>query len=324
METDRMSLDPLVNQGVILRRGSAPETAPGGGRTFIISGIGRGGTTMVAAVLREAGMALGDSLAELVLEDMEMLYVLRSNDAVLLDRQIARRNAQYADWGFKLPNIHSHLRYSDLERFRNPHLILIFRDPVAISVRAVISDFYEALDVLRNTTAALDGLVAFLNHTRCPALLLSYEKTLGFPDGFIDAMAAFCGLTVDADTRRRLLQQMRPNSSVYARGTMSVFNGNIETVRDDTLFGWCAEANVLAPVELDLLINERPVLAFKADRFRSDLVAAGFGNGNHGFSVALTRFAPTPDDRLAIQVHGRNFLLPNSGRRLAEYRQTGD
>src|SRR6185437_14481624 len=130
--------DALVNRGCIVRPGSANPNAAAEGRTYIVSGLARSGTTMAAEVLREAGLYLGTHLAELVCEDLELLTILQEDlrggprrvRRAMLDRAIARRNAEHRDWGFKIPNIHGFLGYADLSRFRNPHLVLIFRDPL--------------------------------------------------------------------------------------------------------------------------------------------------------------------------------------------------
>ena len=105
--------DALVNRGCIVKPGSTNPNAAAEGRTYIISGLARSGTTMAAQVLREAGLHLGTHLAELVCEDLELLTILqeglqegrrdgRRGDGrrAMLDRAIAQRVAEHRDWGF--------------------------------------------------------------------------------------------------------------------------------------------------------------------------------------------------------------------------------
>src|SRR5580698_1376787 len=104
METEELMADlaDWVNSGVIVRPGTLNQ--PGGGRTFIVSGIGRGGTSMVAATLRDGGIPMGEVFREeAAVEDLDVFVALRESDRTMLDTLIAKRNIQHADWGFKCP-----------------------------------------------------------------------------------------------------------------------------------------------------------------------------------------------------------------------------
>jgi hypothetical protein len=320
--------DALVNRGCIVKPGSTNPNAAAEGRTYIISGLARSGTTMAAQVLREAGLHLGTHLAELVCEDLELLTILQEglqeglrggSRRAMLDRAIAQRDAQHRDWGFKIPNIHGFLRYADLSRFRNPHLVLIFRDPLAIAVRNGISEYFDQSTTLSDTVVALGSLVAFVENTDCPSLLMSYEKALIFPEDFVDTLTRFCGLDPDRDGRSRLVDLVRPNPEAYLRGARRQFAGSIDTLHNNVLHGWCCQLDELAAVTLDLFLDDRKTATMKADRFRADLVAAGYGNGNHGFSIDLTPFPADPGAEVRVKVSGRTYELNNSGRRLGDY-----
>ena len=320
--------DALVNRGCIVRPRSANPNTAAEGRTFIISGLARSGTTMAAQVLREAGLYLGTHLAELVCEDLELLTILQEGQhegrrgggrGTMLDRAIARRDAEHRDWGFKIPNIQGFLRYTDLSRFRNPHLVLIFRDPVAIAVRNSISEYFDQLTALSDAVVALGSLVAFVEHTDCPSLLMSYEKALISPEDFVDTLTRFCGLDPAPDSRSRIADLVRPNPEAYLRGARRQFAGSVDALQNDILHGWCCQLDQLTAVTLDLFLDGRKTATVQADRFREDLVAAGYGNGNHGFSIDLTPFAADPDMVVRVKVSGRTFELNNSGRRLGEY-----
>ena len=316
-----MQFNALVNKGAFVRSGPPPANDAAKGRTFIISGVGRGGTTLVAEVLREAGLNLGEHLSEVVSEDLDMLRILRSKDVRRLEELIVQRNETSADWGFKLPNIHTFLRHTDLARFRNPHLIMIFRDPQAIAARGVLAEYFDPLTALRDAAVALQAVTEFVHLTTCPSLLLSYEKALMFPGEFIQALTGFCALAVDQERGQRLLALVRPNSERYVTVARRAYAGSIDHLRNETLSGWCCEVGELTPVELDLLVDGERVLTFKADQFRPDLVKAGFGNGNHAFAVRLPAPALDAAAVLRVRLSGRNFELANSGRRGPEYRR---
>ncbi|HET6306794.1 MAG TPA: hypothetical protein VFG12_06385 [Rhodopila sp.] len=311
-----MTPNDLVNRGMILRPGATQADVP---RTFIVSGIGRGGTTLAVTILRDAGVFVGDHVAEVSVEDLEMLTILQQRDPARLDRLIARRNASGKDWGFKVPHIAAYLQPSDLARFRNPHLIVIFRDPVAITVRHAIAEQVAPVPALQATTEAMHGLAGFVTRATCPALLLSYEKALIFPGDFLNALASFCAIPLTEELRQLLMRQIRPNADDYINRARRSFAGVIDHLRDGILSGWCCEIGSSYPVDLDLFCNGIKVLTFKADRFRPDLAPAGFGDGNSGFSLDLAPLALPPQTRVQIRVSERVFELANSGRRLVDY-----
>jgi hypothetical protein len=319
--------DALVNRGCIVRPGITSPNAAAEGRTYIVSGLARSGTTMVAQALREGGLHLGTHLAELVCEDLELLTILqedlrgggRHGRRMMLDRAIARRNDERRDWGFKIPNIHGFLRYEDLSRFRNPHLVLIFRDPVAIAVRNGISEFFDLSAALSDTAVAVRSLVAFVESTDCPALLQSYEKALISPEDFVDTLTRFCGLDPEPASRGRMVELVRPNPEAYLHGARRQFAGSVDALHDDVLHGWCCQIDELAPVTLDLFLDGRKVATAEANHFRADLVAAGYGIGNHGFSLDLRPYRPDLAAEVRVRVSGRTFELNNSGRPLGEY-----
>jgi hypothetical protein len=85
------------------------------------------------------------------------------------------------------------------------------------------------------------------------------------------------------------------------------------------LYGWRCLTAVAEPAALDLLVDDQPVLAFLADVFRQDLLDAGFGTGDHGFSIDLARLGLRPDSVIRIRVVAQGIELDNSGHRLDAY-----
>ena len=67
----------------------------------------------------------------------------------------------------------------------------------------------------RSGSENVSRLAEFVAATTCPALLLSYEKALVFPEPFLDAMTKVCGVPLSDDLRRRLMLQVMPNAPDY-------------------------------------------------------------------------------------------------------------
>ena len=114
---------PAINIGVIQTGGKAAKRKASSNRTILVTGIARSGTSMVAAVLRAAGLHMGDFVHDVVHEDGQMQEILQSRDTAMLRRLIGQRNTQHKQWGFKLPSLHTLMRHDEVGLFRNPHLI---------------------------------------------------------------------------------------------------------------------------------------------------------------------------------------------------------
>jgi hypothetical protein len=314
-----MGGDDLVNQGVILRPANYVPAQAQQDPTFIVSGIGRGGTTLIASLLREAGLYLGDQVADIVHEDDEILHLLRSRAFDDLDALIARRNARGGPWGFKAPVVQGFFKPSDLARFRNPHLICVFRDPVAIAVRSAMAEQEPVIPYVRESARSMAGLATFAERATCPVLLLSYEKCLLFPATLVDTIMRFCALGIDADLRRRLLIQVNPNDTIYANHARRVFEGMIDTVVGTKLLGWCWQKGSDETFDVDLCLDGRITARTRADQFRGDLQDAGIGNGRHAFAFDLTPFNAGPDTVVTVNMTGKTFELPNGSKPLRAY-----
>ena len=311
-----MPPEPQINTGVIVRRLRPAISGGPAGRTLIVTGIARSGTSMVASVLRQAGVFMGEFLREVVVEDAQMLELLRTRRMDALRRLIGERDAAHPVWGFKLPNLHAYLRHDELALFRNPHLILIFRDPVAVAVRSAMSEHYDMLEALAGATTAQDGLLHVVRRTDCPVLLLSYEKALITPHTVIESLLAFCGIAVPQQDRARLVAEVQPNRPEYLAIASSSFEGCIDGMIDGRLYGWCRQVDRLDAVQLDVLANGILLQSVLADRFRADLADGGMGNGCHGFVADLTPYRLSPDVIVRVRIRDRILELLNSGETL--------
>jgi hypothetical protein len=317
-----MSAADLVNKGVIFRRGVPVSPAIAAlGRTFLVSGLGRGGTTMLANLTREALLhkAGRDGAGADPLHDtFEVLNALRSS-GVDLDAFIARENARFRDWGLKAPMLAGYLAPHELTRFRNPHLLMVFRDPVAIAVRAAKSESVDVLTALRSNAEATPGLLSLVEGSTCPALLISYEKAITFPDDLVDALIQFCGSDGRSGLRERLLACVEPNSETYIKTARRAFEGMVDLVWQWQLHGWCWDSMGHYPVDLDIFLDGVRAATVRADMFRADLKAAGVGDGRHGFIVDLAALGARPETRVEVRVTDRIFELTNSGRQVRSY-----
>ncbi len=318
--TTAMANTPALNTGVIIRRdGVGTNAKDKGKRTIVVTGVARSGTSLVASVLKAAGLHMGDHVYDVVNEDAQMLEIVRSRDTKLLRALIQQRNTRYPSWGFKIPNLHAYMRYDELNQFRNPHLIAIFRDPVAVAMRNALSEHTGQLPGLIAASGAMQAMARFAEQTDCPLLLLSYEKVVSFPPLLIDSVLDFCGITLTAAKRSALLEQVKPNNPDYLSVAARRFLGRIDGIMGGALYGWCFEENRLEPVRLDVLADDRLLESFNSDRYRADLASGGIGNGCHGFSIDLSHHKLPADAVIRVKITGRQLELENSGQRLDRF-----
>lgn len=306
--------DDLINKGFIVNRQNA-ET----GRTFIVTGLHRSGTSLVAALLRQAGLFIGGDANDVVYEDQEIAKPLTTRDRTALRQLIATRNADHPRWGFKYPRLCHALKAADLDWFDRPRVIVTFRDPVSMAVRTSLSEYREPMRAMADIIADQAAMMAFIGELGCPSLLLSYEKMLMFPQDFIDVMLAFCDIPRRGELRARLLAVIEPNRPRYLVSARRRFDGLIEGVRSGQLYGWCALTKSPEAVTLEVLVDDRVSLTLVADTFRQDLLDAGIGEGRHGYFVPLEALQARSDSVIRVRVARHGVELDNSGTRLCDF-----
>jgi hypothetical protein len=304
----------LVNRGFILNQ---PSSEPG--RTFIVTGLERSGTSLVAAMLHHAGIFMGSEINDAVYQDEAVGRVLVARDGDALRRIVADRNARHGRWGFKRPSLHQDLPVEQLTLFDRLRVIVTFRDPVVMAVRIALSEYQEPMRALSDVVEQQVALLRYVGALRCPNLLLSYEKILALPHVFADLLPRFCGVPPSADLPARLVALIEPNRPNYLAVARRRFDGLIEGVRGGQLYGWCCLTRSEDPVTLEVLVDDRLALTVVADAFRQDLLDAGFGQGRHGYFVPLEKLAAQPQSAIRVRVARHHIELDNSGTRLCDF-----
>lgn len=182
--------------------------------TVCIAGMPRGGTTMVAAVVHALGVDLGpeEDLRGFTFEDQMMNRPYPDE----VHKYIKKRDAEQKVWGWKDPGaIHP---FNDLAHaLRNPRVILVFRDTFAV-VQSEMK-FDEANEITGRTFETLVESVQrrleencrFIERTRVPLLLVSYEKAIINRDSFVSEVAAFLGLPIDSQLRQEAVDRISPS-----------------------------------------------------------------------------------------------------------------
>lgn len=185
------------NGAIVLKESNGHEK-----RTYIIYGLVRGGTSMVAGVLRGFGLDLGAGLPDnhedpnFVTQDPggHVLPVIERNTR--LRELIVQRSSEKNVWGWKYPQAAEYLDdiWGDI---RNPHLICVFRDLSAVTMAHERWHNKQALRALNDLNIDMARNISLLSRVDCPRMIISYEKALRHPENFARQITEFCGIEMN-------------------------------------------------------------------------------------------------------------------------------
>lgn len=181
-------------------------------RTIVVLGVERGGTSMVAGVLRGMGINLGDR-AGLNHEDPKFI----SDDPSKLRTYIRSRNERHDIWGFKMPKATMALRFLEPE-LRNPIFIVAYRNPLSIADSWMQRGAGQLVDVLERVDVYQNELNALYRRTNSPTLLVNYERALleeETRECFVDELANFVGWELGTTQRARSIGMMTGDGGGY-------------------------------------------------------------------------------------------------------------
>ncbi|MBV9824906.1 MAG: hypothetical protein JO001_04375 [Alphaproteobacteria bacterium] len=258
-------------------------------------GIERGGTSMIAAVLHKLGITMGDNL-DATFEDHELANAARDyislstqSSQVTLKHAVKTRNQRHAQWGFKIPNIF--LNIEIIEFIRDPVLVFVFRDNIAIAERIAASTRRSTADAF-DYVANLQGRLAetFARTTR-PSLAISYEKAVAKPEEFVRHMAETLSLSMPQEALLAAAEVVRRTPAEYlaVAGPADII-GHVEGFDCGDLVGWAVDlSNETRSVSLTVEIDSILIAEFAAEQLRADLWVYCHANLKHGFRWRVPR-----------------------------------
>jgi len=273
-------------------------------RTYIVLGLARGGTTMVAKVLAALGVFIGDDGDNVVGEDRVLAEAIESGDRAAAQAIIDRYNASHDVWGFKRPNVARALTELGIS-FRNPHYVVVMRDLFSIANRNQISVFKDPITDMRDSIGLLDQLVAFIEANRNdPLFLLSYERVLGAPREFVIDFADFCGEELDVKATRKLMHAINPGGGddYIEQSRIDSFMGRITGTTASTVSGFFRSHADATQPPLELFVNNEPADATTTWAHHDMVKPNGRDfSGPHAFSLTITDGTSLADgDRISV------------------------
>lgn len=99
-------------------------------------------------------------------------------------------------------------------------------------------------------------------------------------------------------------------------GRYPTYQGNFDSIDCQSLTGWAWDASQPnTPISVDIYYDNGALLGtVRANQFRQDLLNAGMGNGQHGFTFSLPWFVRNGTHPVTIKYSGLNEQLTNSPR----------
>jgi hypothetical protein len=160
--------------------------APNVGRTYVVLGAPRGGTSLLAGALHVLGIPMGS-----VNYQHEDPIFHDENNIERMIQTIAIRNRSKKHWGWKLPNT---IYYYDrlAQYLRNPVFMVIYRNPFEIFMSASSKGGDGLNDPHFNAPvyhyARMHKLIH--DHGNVPTFVMSYEAVCKAPARFVDEFCA--------------------------------------------------------------------------------------------------------------------------------------
>lgn len=192
------------------------ETAQQNEFTVIVSGLGRSGTTMIATMLRAGGVFMGVPKDSVIHEDVHIANLIETRQEEQLSKFINNRNMRWKIWGFKRPLIVSHSDFYE-QWVRSPRYIIIYRDPLAVSMRNMKSMRYPFQAAMDTYFSQMQDIQHFVRKNKFPILFLSYEKALLDKRFVAKNVARFCG--IHQAMIPKMVESINPNDPRYLEGT---------------------------------------------------------------------------------------------------------
>ena len=178
-------------------------------RTLIVLGVSRGGTSMLAGLLKLCGVFMGEKLSPGSHEDVEF----HSSNIAQLKQLIGKRNQEHTCWGWKYPHTLDYLSKIETQ-LRNPHYIVVYRDLASVAHAFHRHDGTDMKQALRDAHRRYNKLNRFAMRCKEPLLTVSYEKAVANPETLMSGLTEFCGLELSMQQKANCLQFINPGHYV--------------------------------------------------------------------------------------------------------------
>ena len=226
------------------------------GKTVVVLGVGRSGTSVTAGILNIMGVALGESKSadetnpRGYFEDLEISGLIReilisaggddtnlpSHKKIMAQKEkfgkrieglIFDKTRKNILWGWKVPGTSLTIDLF-LPYLRNPYFVMVLRNPLAVVnslikrrriVRKETLSFIDAFNLMNQNNQEILNFLA--GNPRLPQIFLSYESLVKDPVSESRKLADFLGLDFTNDYAKEINKFVIPKSRISLEKKLS-------------------------------------------------------------------------------------------------------
>ncbi|GAA6136249.1 hypothetical protein NBRC116188_30400 [Oceaniserpentilla sp. 4NH20-0058] len=267
---------------------------------------------MLAGILSNLGVFIGDEASSPNFEDRRFSQAIEKTSS--RKSLIKEYNDRFPIWGFKHPT-RNFMLLKKIKEFKNPLVIHISRDSVAVSSRtsSVYKDSFESQIKINIKNQA--KLTLACTKIKGPVLYCSYEKILHKPEDFLTDLISVLKIDVSEEMMVKTVKFIKPEPIEYtnwAQHSRSSVIGFIDRIVDGkTIEGWAIDKNSTEPVSLAIKVNSEIKAYTVCNIFQKGLESI-HPTGHCAFSVTLDGAIEKGVDQLeVITKDSETSLLPS-------------
>jgi hypothetical protein len=302
------NIDQLINSG-FYRIGDWKNSVE---CTYIVIGVARSGTSILAGALHHLGLFMGDDCARRpAFEDPNLRTHILANDWQSARNLIAKYDKIYPKWGTKIPALIDHLELAH-SSFRNPRYIIIYRDIFSIANRNRISMKTELIDGMQRALQDYQKINGFIIENRPTALLVSQCSALHDKNKLIKELVEFCSLNPSDKQIAKSLEFIKKDPENYLQlSRVTKSEGQVLSIENNYIKGWARYLNNDNVPTVVLSIDGREVARSDANLLYSENTATGLrSKGYCGFALHFNGSKRLSKSKISVRVSDDIDNLP--------------
>lgn len=274
-----------------------------------VLGLAKSNTKTLSKVISDLGVNTETEKLKTIDDQLFVKMIEKSSSNKDVLKYINIRNKSSNIWGFHRPKAVNYI--TDIEdKFPNPHFILLYNDPCLTAInrsRKIDDKFIEKLTLVARQHKKLD---LFLNKVKSPCLIVSHEKAILNPQGFIDLLKQFLDLNPDKKQIQRAIETLKSkNLNKVKIASLSKYIGAVDPIKNGILKGWALKKGDENATWVDITINNKLISSLCVNEERKSLKRKGIGKGNHGFKIDISKYILNKD-RLEIFINHKSSQEP--------------
>lgn len=282
--------------------------------TWIVIGLARGGTSLVAGVLRELGLYAGDACVLPHHEDKRLGAALKADDLEKIRACIHQYNIA-GTWFFKDPASNRRILRQYLSEFRQPVFLFVRKKPTEIARRLVQLERNNWPMAWLQVVSRYWQLRRWLRQSKCPVLDVHYDDIQAEPSVFVEQLAKYAGITDRAriQAAKTFIRAGKQQYQYWFEQVTSPVNGFLDERHLNGAKGWAFLKEDAGVVNVVARLDDKVLAEGKADLFRPDVQAAGIGSDGYcGFELSWLKGTVASEDLSKVSVWVEGYRLPLS------------